>query len=400
MPPIEAGRQWENYLLGIITGQRRGWWAGMGWGLLRGASGLYRLGLAGNRALYRWGFLRPTRLPAWVVSVGNLTLGGTGKTSCVLWLARQYRAAGRRVAILSRGHGRRSREAVGVVSDGQRVKLGVEEAGDEPVLMARTLEGVPVLVGKNRVLTGRYAIEHFGSEVLILDDGFQYWRLEKDLEIVLVDATDPFGPSRRPDRAGHLLPAGTLREPPSHLNRADLIWITRSDCVAEAVVEALAADLQAAHPAIPVLRTWHRPIYLRPLPSSDPHPPTLLQGRRICALSSIGNPGAFEQTLRRLGIAELLPARFADHHRYRPAELQAVAAAARQRGLEWIVTTEKDATRLSAVEGGPVELPLPVWVLGIEVVLPLDDRLKRQLGLITATSGPLPPPSARPGHTG
>lgn len=368
--------------------------------LLRGAAGLYGLGLAGNLALYRWRFIRRTRLPAWVVSVGNLTLGGTGKTSCVLWLARQYRACGRRVAILSRGHGRRSRQKVGVVADGCRVHMGVEEAGDEPYLMAHTLRDVPVVVGKNRVLTGRYAIEHFGSEVLILDDGFQCWRLEKDLEIVLVDATDPFGPSRNPSNSGNLLPAGTLREPRSHLSRADLIWITRSECVAKATGEALAADLQASHPTIPVLRTWHQPIYLRPMGGPEMHPPSLLRGRRVCALSGIGNPGAFEQTLRHLGVAELLPARFADHHRYRPAELQAVAAAALKRGLEWIVTTEKDATRLPEAGGGPLELPLPIWVLGIEVALSLDDCLKARLGLTKAAPPPIPPLCGRPERTG
>jgi tetraacyldisaccharide-1-P 4'-kinase len=381
---------------------------------LRGAAGLYGLGLGVNLALYRWRLIRPTRLPCWVVSVGNLTLGGTGKTPCVLWLARQYRAAGWRVAILSRGHGRRSREAVGVVADGQRVLMDVAEAGDEPYLLAHTLGDVPVLVGKNRVRTGRYALEHFGSEVLILDDGFQYWRLEKDVEIVLVDATAPFGPSpsRRHNRVrvpadpfgpGRLLPAGTLREPRPHLDRADLIWITRSECVAKEVAEALAADLRQRHPTIPVLRTAHEPVYLRPLTASEPQDkergrqgdketrrtvspspclplslsPSLLQGRRVCALSSIGNPLAFEQTLRRLGVAELFPARFADHHPYRPAELQAVAAAARERGLEWIVTTEKDATRLPADWGGN----LPVWVLGIDIALPLDDDLAARLGL-------------------
>ena len=369
---FDRGRRWEAYWMGVLTGRQRGFRAQVLRGLLQGAAGLYRGGVEAHLGLYRWGLIPRTRLPCQVVSVGNLTLGGTGKTSCVLWLARQYRAQGQRVALLSRGHGRQSREAVGVVADGRRVCMEATQAGDEPYLLASLLQDIPVLVGKNRVRTGCYAVQHFGSEVLILDDGFQYWRLVKDVEIALVDATNPFGP-------GALFPAGTLREPRSHLNRADLIWITRSECVTPGEIESLRAELSREYPTIPLQCTAHEPIYVRTLNAAAKHPPSRLQGQRLLALSSIGNPGAFEKNLHRLGVAELVPARFPDHYPYRPEDLEEITQVVRQRGLEGIVTTEKDATRLPA----QWDAGRPIWVLGIDLRLSPDAALAARLGLKT-----------------
>jgi len=353
---LSQGRKREEFLLAVVSGERRSLGAAVLRGLLRGASYLYALGLGLNRWAYRLRLVRTTRLPAHVISVGNLTLGGTGKTSCVLWLADRFRAAGRKVAILSRGHGRESRGRVGVVADGERLRMTAAEAGDEPFLLARTLGDVPVLVGKSRIRTGRYAVEQFGAEVLILDDGFQYWRLIKDWDIALVDATSPFG-------VGSLFPAGTRREPLSHLARADLLWITRSECVTEEELKALRARLQTLCPTTPIVVTEQRPAYVRSLPETARRPPEELCGRRVCALSSIGNPAAFELTLERLGVAALIPARFPDHHRYRPEEVAAVATAA-QGEADLIVTTEKDATRLPP----DLSVALPIEVLGIEIV--------------------------------
>lgn len=355
--PLSQGRKREEFLLAVVSGERRGLGATVLRGLLRGASYLYALGLGLNLWAYRLRLVRPAKLPARVISVGNLTLGGTGKTSCVLWLAERFRAAGRKVAILSRGHGRKSRERVGVVADGERLLMTAAEAGDEPFLLARMLSDVPVLVGRSRVQTGRCAVERFGAEVLILDDGFQYWRLVKDQDIALVDATAPFG-------VGHLFPAGTRREPLSHLARADQLWITRSEGLTEEGLKALCARLRTLCPTTPIVVTEQRPVYVRSLSETARRPPEDLRGRHVCALSGIGNPAAFELTLKRLGVAALVPARFPDHHRYRPEEVAAVAAAV-QGEADLIVTTEKDATRLSP----DLTVALPIWVLGIEVAL-------------------------------
>ena len=355
MKSIRWARRAE-WLLRVVSGEQCGLLATGIRGTLRSLALLYGLGLELNLALYRWGWLQATRLPCRVISVGNLTLGGTGKTSCVLWLARKLLRAGKRVAILSRGPSRRGRESVAVVSDGQRISLNVAEAGDEPFLLAQMLPEVPVLVGKHRTLTGRYAVERLGSEVLLLDDGFQYWRLYKDWDIALVDATAPFG-------VGKLFPAGTLREPPAHLSRANMVWFTRSEGLSSAERVALEAEVRRWYPTGPVVWLAQRPLYVRPLGGEEQYPPTWLRGKRVGALSSIGNPWAFEQTVEGLGVAALEPVRFLDHHFYRPEEIAFITEQSQQAGMELILTTEKDATRLSA------EWPtaLPIWVLGVEV---------------------------------
>lgn len=320
-------------------------------GLLRGLSWLYGAGVAIDLATYPLGLAQVTHLPAEVIAVGNLSLGGTGKTLAVMRLARELTAAGKRVAILSRGYGRRSHAALVVVSIPKRVLLTPEVAGDEPYLMATSLPGLPVLVGKNRRETGRYAIETFGVDVLLLDDGYQYWRLHKDREIVLLDALQPA-------TRDHLLPRGLFREPWSHLRRAHEVWITHAELADPTRVEQL-ADRVARHAPRATLRfTEHRPVALRDERCQN-LPLQRLQGTSVLALSGIGNPGQFEAMLAAMG-AFVEPCRYPDHHRFTDADLASIAAQARDGQL--VVTTAKDAMRL------PSLTPFPYRVVEVDIV--------------------------------
>ncbi len=223
MPDVDpAPPRLETWFHETVSGARTGPVAALTRGMLRGAAMGYAAGLVARDAVYRLGLVRRRRVAARVVSVGNITLGGTGKTPAVMHLARRYRAAGERVAILIRGHGGERLTGVNVVHDGFERLLGVADVGDEAVLLADRLGDVPVLAGKDRRLTAAAAVADWGASVLLLDDAFQYRRLAIDTQIVLLDATRPFG-------TGRLFPAGTLRDPPGYLRRANQIWISRLD---------------------------------------------------------------------------------------------------------------------------------------------------------------------------
>jgi len=353
VPPASAADQFGEFVVNALSGYDRSIAARLSVALLAPMSALYWIGLKINRLAYDLGLLRMTRLTAPVISVGNLTAGGTGKTSAAAALAAAAIARGERPAILSRGYGRRSGRGCAVVSDGARVLTDHLSAGDEPFLLATSIQGAAVLVGKDRRESGRRAIEDLHADVLILDDGFQYWRLEKDREIVLIDALAPFG-------SGLLFPAGILREPLSHLRRADEVWLTHTDLAGAERVNSIRRRLQRFFSG-PIVDTIHAPVELRPLDSAEPMSLAELQGKRVVAMSGIGNPLAFELTLRRLG-AQVLPVRFPDHHHYAPPDRRAVERFARRRQAI-IITTEKDAVRL-----GPGAFSSPAWVLRVRLV--------------------------------
>jgi len=319
--------------------------------LLRVLAGVHWLVLEAWLATYRLGLARVTTLPIEVISVGNLSLGGTGKTLAVRRLARELTAAGRRPAILSRGHGRQSGEEriVCYRADGEMPHSG--EVGDEPSVLAASLPDIPVVVGRNRRSTGRRAIAECGADVLILDDGFQYRRLRKDREIVLLDALQP--PAR-----DCLLPRGTFREPWAHLRRAHEVWITHAQLAPPERVAFLAQQAARYAPPARVRFTEHQPRHLRYL-HGETAPLEMLRGRRLLALSGLGNPRQFELMLESLG-GPIVPCRYPDHHRYTDTDIQEIA-----RRLEpgmLLVTTAKDAVRL------PDALPFPVWVVEVEMV--------------------------------
>ncbi len=288
---------------------------------------------------YLRGWAAVRRLPCRVLSVGNLTLGGTGKTPMVEAIATLLCQRGYRVGVLSRGYGRRGREAMTVVSDGTRCLVLPEVAGDEPVLLAEHLPGVPVVVGRDRYAAGMLAVERFGVEVLVLDDGFQHLQLGRDLDILLLDSARPFG-------TGRLFPRGDLRERPSALGRADVIVFTRW----ERGMPMPPSALPLAHPLPVSFRSCHEPSGLRALPDGRVLPLAALNGRRVLAFCGIGGPESFRRTLQRLGVVVVAFVAFPDHHPYTCLELADLIRMAEEHRAEVLVTTEKDSIRLRRLQ--------------------------------------------------
>lgn len=359
-----GGRRWRRALYARMwrpTAASLGWQVGLT--PLWLASQCYRGLTHGHLASYTWGMRRRRTLPCPVVSIGNLTLGGTGKTPLTMWVARWYQQQGWRVAVLSRGYGARPSTRLRVVSSGQGPVVDWQAAGDEPYLLACCLPGVPVLIGKDRYRTGSYAYEQFGAQVLILDDGFQHYALQRDLDIVLIDASNPFG-------SGALLPRGILREPLQALRRADAMVLTRVEIAGE-TLPGLCQQL----------RRWNcqPPIYclatvVEALHRQDTHSTVELATLRQCrvvAFVGLGNPPAFVTTLTRLGaeIAALLV--FPDHHPYTPEDWQTIVATADQQRAACLITTEKDAVRLRP----SWQASIPVYTLRIGVTFAASDAL-------------------------
>jgi tetraacyldisaccharide 4'-kinase len=300
----------------------------------------------------RWATVR--RLPCRVISIGNLTLGGTGKTPVVELVAGLLRQEGMRACVLSRGYGGRSQSAITIVSDGQRCLVPPEVAGDEPVLLAEHLVDMPVVVAKDRYAAGMLAIERFGVEVIVLDDGFQHVQLARDLNVLLLDAVHPFG-------NGRLFPRGDLRERPTGMTRADAIVFTGWD--AGAVMSRTA--LKFVQPALPWFCSQHEPIDLRVL--ADGHILSLasLKGQRVLAFCGIGAPDHFRQTLQRLEAETVAFVVFPDHHPYTRQEIERLVQMAKQHRAEILVTTEKDGVRLRGLQ----PLAGQVWELRIRATV-------------------------------
>jgi tetraacyldisaccharide 4'-kinase len=307
---------------------------------------IYGLGVRGRFALRKAG---RESLPGYVVSVGNITVGGTGKTPAVCMLAQWALKEGLRPAILSRGYGGGYQSESLLVSDGKEIFAGPDEAGDEPCLMARGVPGVPVVVSKRRFLAGRLAHEIFKSDIFILDDGFQHLSLARDLDLVLLDAASPFG-------NGHLLPRGPLREPKGHLGRADAFILTRSgrgtpgkDTPGKDLGKELKAFLAEKYPEIPRFESDHLPRQVTFPVKGKSLPQDNLKGKRVGAFAAIANPDAFRQTLRELGAEVVFFKSFRDHHPYVREEFRALVEEKARSGAEYLLTTEKDWVRLEAL---------------------------------------------------
>jgi tetraacyldisaccharide 4'-kinase len=366
----------ELYTVDVVLGRRSDTGAAFYGAFLQVLSWLYSGVVQAWVWLYRHRILQDQPLGCLVLVVGNLTVGGTGKTPVVEKCARTLRDRGRKVAILSRGYKsktppfwRKAWYALShtaeppprVVSDGERVLLDSEEAGDEPYMLARNLPGVVVLVDKNRVKSGAYAIKRFGCDTLVLDDGMQYLRLKGSLNLLLVDKTNPFG-------NGRMLPRGILREPVKHLRRASYIFLTKSNGQRDADLESLIAR---HNPGVDLIECAHRPRYLQqvgaaPEAEEGRQPLAWLKGRRVFAFSGIAAPESFEKFLRDLGALVMGRERFLDHYRYTGEDLAGILALARREGAECLVTTEKDAVRLPP--SGPAGLPLYYLRLEIEII--------------------------------
>lgn len=363
----------EEYVLGVISEPgSSGLAASLVRGFLGGCANLYDFGLEAYLGTERLGLRWRGRLPIPVFSIGNLTVGGTGKTPMTQYLCRQFQARGKRTAILSRGHGGDS-QSVRLVSglDGQ-VLLTADEAGDEPVLLARTLPGVPVLVGKDRRLSGREALRRFGLDALILDDGFQFWQLARDLDIVLLDAKRPFD-------NGFPLPRGLLREPKRHLCRAGIVVATRAGRLSMFERESLTREVCALAPSVPLFFADHHAVGF--VPVSDLSAPLLplvaLSGKRVFAVSAIAQPLSFWDTLTREVSAEIAGRQvWNDHHKISAEDAHAVLNAAQSAGAEAVVMTEKDAVKWPNDVGID---PLPVYALRIEISVENEAEFLREV---------------------
>ena len=369
----ETWRIWtenfETFVLEVIFEERRGTVAALVRGLLFSLSKVFKVAIKFRRFLYNVRILRDSTLGVQVIAVGNLTVGGTGKTPVVEKFARELRDQGRNVAILSRGYRskppplhktmldrilfRADTTPPRVVSDGKSLLLDSETAGDEPYMLASNLKDVIVLVDKDRVKAGRYAIEQFGCDTLLLDDGFQYWKLRgRRQDVVLIDRQQPFG-------NGSLLPRGTLREPPSHLARASVIFITKSD----GNTAELRQRIAQLNPTAGIIECIHHPLYFEDVFTGERLDIGIIKGRRVASLSGIAQPESFEQGLIKLGAELVYSKRFADHHRFSQQEILNAINRGKKRQAEIILTTQKDAVRFPKID----RRDLPFYFMRVEI---------------------------------
>ena len=367
----------ETFVLEVIFDERRGALAGTVRVILFGASKLFAVAVKLRRFLYNARILRDATLGVQVIAIGNLTVGGTGKTPVVEKFARELRDAGRNVAILSRGYRskpppvhewlknkllfREDTTPPRIVSDGKSLLLDSEMAGDEPHMLASNLKDVVVLVDKDRVKSGRYAIEKFGCDTLLLDDGFQYWDLRgRRHDVVLIDRQQPFGNE-------HLLPRGTLREPPSHLARAHTIFITKSD----GQTGELRRRIATLNTTAAVIECVHNPMYLQDVFTGERQSLDFLKGRKVGSFCGIAQPESFEQSLVKLGAELVYAKRFADHHRFSQQEILNAINRGKKRQAEVILTTQKDAVRFPKLDRR--DLPILFMRVEIKIVSGADD---------------------------
>jgi tetraacyldisaccharide 4'-kinase len=337
-------------------------------GLLLPLSLLYRAGVGARSFLYRLGLLKQRRLSAEVISVGNLTVGGTGKTPLVIYLAERLSRQNKKVAILTRGYKRKKKDMI-ELTQATRESVNWQDTGDEPYLLAGRLSQVSILVTKNRVLSGGCAIERLGSEILILDDGFQHLRLFRNLDVVVIDSSNPFG-------NGRLLPAGILREPISSLKRADVFVLTKADQAKDK--GGLIEKLRTYNPKAPVVESVYCVRSIEDIFDHSSVNVEVLKNRKTLAFSGIGNPVSFTNTLEQLGIKILGHRVFRDHYAYRKNDVVDLAEEARDLGADFIVTTEKDSVRIPLIN--QLEIPFYVLKIDIKIISGEETLIKRVKG--------------------
>jgi tetraacyldisaccharide 4'-kinase len=359
----------ETFVLEVITEQRRDKKAAAVRFCLFVLSKVFAVAVKVRRFLYSMRILRDSTLGVQVIAIGNLTVGGTGKTPVVEKFARELQDQGRTVAILSRGYRSKppplTRRLLNkmlfrddttpprVVSDGKSLLLDSETAGDEPYMLASNLKDVVVLVDKDRVKSGRYAIEKFGCDTLLLDDGFQYWKLAgRRRDIVLIDCQQPFGNDQ-------LLPRGTLREPPSHLGRASTIFITKSDGDTGRLRERISRH----NPGAGIIECIHHPLYFEDVFTGERKDLDLIKGKKLASFSGIAQPESFERSLVDLGAELVYAKRFADHHRFTQQEVLNAVNRSKKRQATAIITTQKDAVRFPKID----RRDLPIYFIRVEI---------------------------------
>ncbi len=327
-------------------------------------SGLYGVAMKARRALYQRGFFHVHKAGAPVISVGNITTGGTGKTPLVEWIARALAQQQERICILTRGYGRQHSANRVMVSNGSEIFSDAREAGDEPLLLAEKLKGIAaVICDADRVAAARWAIEKLNPELFILDDGFQHLRLARDLNMVVIDAANPWGNRR-------LLPAGNLRESPAQLARADCIVITRADDSTQ--TEALKSEIDQLSKGRPVFLSRMKTDGLRNLTRGGEEIPANLKSGPVAAFCGIGNPQSFFAQLQREGYQLCHTRAFPDHHYYAQEEINALVTQATARGGRALLTTAKDAVKLRSISIG-----MPCYIVDVAIEIDNADELLR-----------------------
>ena len=333
--------------------------------ILRGMSYLYKFGVMCKLKLLKIGLIRRDRLAACVISIGNITVGGTGKTPTAQKVAAAIKDMGYRVVILNRGYRSHWDKELGVVSDGKKIFMTAYEAGDEAYLMAKTLPGIPVIIGKNRAVTGHYAVEKMAAEVIIMDDGYQHWQLERNLDVVLVDTYSMFG-------NGCVLPRGTLREPLENLDRGDLFLLTKTDQSSLMNRMQLRTIISHYNSKAPVVESVHHPKNFVEIAdwykgiTENTKDLDELKGRNVMVFSAIGNPASFEQTLSSIGLKIVEAVRYPDHHDYGMVEMQYINERASSQKAVAVIATAKDAVKI------PTEFiysnrEIPLYILNMDI---------------------------------
>ena len=351
----------------VMTGESKaGWFLNI---LLGGFETLYRIAVYCRNRMYDSGMLPVRRLPCSVICVGNLTAGGTGKTPMTIYLVRLLNGIGFRTAVISRGYKGTAEHGSAVVSDGDRILSGPEIAGDEPYMMAKKLEGIPVLVGADRFQVGMKAVEKFSPDVIVCDDAFQHRRLHRDMDIVLIDDATFLGNR-------HLLPKGILREPASSMARADLLVLTRCKNGKSRSLERLSKMA----PGKPVFTSFHESyvcgIYKGKtagetggMPVDSVQNFNFLRKSNVFVFSGIARNDAFFNTVAALSNKVVGAMAFDDHHRYRESDLCRISDQAAASDADYIVTTEKDYVKIA----GRMNSPVDIVVLGVRLVVRAEE---------------------------
>ncbi len=318
----------KEFYLSILSSQQKGLVATLIKSTLSTLTYPYSVVLKTRNVLYKNGFIKSTKLPVKVFSIGNITTGGTGKTPLVEIMAKTLHQSGRKVAILSRGYGSNNLS-----------QKNNDIVNDECLVLRENLQDVQIFAGKDRVKNGEKVIRNYGIDCIILDDGFQHFKLRRDLDVVVIDSLNPFG-------GEYLVPRGSLREPLKNLRRADIFIISHCDQSSENAIKSICMRLKQLNADAPVCESIHRPVHVEDLTGSSILELEWLKGKRIYGLSAIGNPESFAFTLKELG-ADLIKHRiYYDHHVYTMEEIDGVVSEANSLGADAIVVTQKDIVKI------------------------------------------------------
>ncbi len=319
-------------------------------------SWIYGFGHFLRLTFYKTGILKTKSLPVPVISIGNIAAGGTGKTPTVIMIAELLKGMGKKVAVLSRGYKGEAEGEINVVSDGNEIFMNPLQSGDEPYMMAARLKGIPVITGSDRYKTGKYAIEKFGAEVILLDDGYQHVQLDRNFNILLLDSNSPFG-------NGYLLPRGTLREPVSYINRADMVIFTKVRSQKPEARSQKINSLITQQNRNTICKSIYVSAGCIDINANKDISLDGVKGKKGFAFCGIASPESFKNSLKEAGIDIRGFVSFEDHYQFSRDDIDSLISKAKETGSEILITTEKDEVRLKGFE----PISFPIWILKIRM---------------------------------